>query len=206
MALPTRTGPHRGRVVGMGVTQTKSGLAQVGVQIELDQWYGPTNDGGHTWYTLQNEDASITFYGVLENKDGAVNEINQRALMQIGWDGWNVEKLNDDSLVGQKAQVFVDWEEYNGTRSMRAKFLKAYDADPLPGVRKAAPNEITSMQQRLQSKLRATAGSVAAPPPGAPMRPTNGSAGTAGAVAAPPAPRKPGQDPPYTGPTDELPF
>jgi len=94
-------------------------------------------------------------------KDGSVNENMQRDLMSIcGWDGSDLKALNDGIANGKPCQAVIEDKEANGKTYRNIKFINAIGGR---GVKRSNESELTTIQAKFGSKLRATAGAPAKP-------------------------------------------
>jgi hypothetical protein len=189
--LANREGLFHAYPVAIGLGETRENrLLQVVILYRLTEEL--TGDG---WVDCSGENMEISGYHYLEKRDHSLNESTIAALKAaLGWDGRDPFWLQDnaEALAQQPVQVKLAFEEYDGGRNIKVKFLNPYGAKGSGSVPKADDDMRRNVSNRLGAKFRAQAGGTPANPPkpiGKPVAP-----------AAPAAPAKPAPTPPVPAP------
>jgi len=143
------------------------------------------------WADVSAEDAELTGWHYLENRDGSLNTVNIDNLKAaLGWDGCDVTWLQSvDPASLPRVQVVTAFETYNNKKRLKVKYLNPENYEGGGGgVKKSDIGGLKAIQNRLGSKLRALSGAPANPPKpaGAPKPPP--VAKPAPAAPRPPAP------------------
>jgi len=176
---------------------TKNGTEQVGVQLALLD-----ADGVET-------DSTISWYGYF------TDATSQRTMESLRYMGWQGDNLADLSTVGTKdCEIVIDWEEYQGNRSLRVKWVNATGRRTVAMNAEMDAGAAASFAQRMRGVVIAANGGKPSRPAAAPPR-----AGSSAPRPAPaprpspspaPAPSSPDpsdeQQPPPDGFEDDIPF
>ena len=163
-------GRYRGPVVDSGLGKSKNGYAEIQLLHELTERWNPETE---TWETIATE--RMASYNYIEGAKG-VNEGAVANLENVF--GWNASGPNAIAFWNGNAnlpgcQIDCDWNTYNGETKMRINWINGFDDTPRAGVKKATPDVVRELQNRLGSKLRAIT--------------TGGGASNPNASATPPA-------------------
>jgi len=173
MSLPTKDGTFKAQILEWGV-KTDGTPAFVAKFDLLEHWNGTDWDpaGG---------DYQITGYFYPVKKDGSINEGGYNSLREsLGWDGGSWASLEGGDYSKTEVQVVLGFEEYKGQQKIKVQYMNPIDRTPGgPGVGKADPQAIRSLDAQFGSKFRAQSGTApaatrtAAP---APVASSNGGA------------------------------
>lgn len=127
------------------------------------------------WGNIENEGLEITGWHFLEKKDGTVNQPTIEQLKAaLGWDGRDLDWLEDTDLAGVELQVSLEWESWNGKDRLKVQWLDPADADPNGGgVPHADEGTRRKLKSRLGSKLRALSGGSPMNAPAATGKPSS---------------------------------
>jgi len=174
--LANREGRFRARVADRGVNATgPNKLCTVILRFQLVEEY---RNG--EWHDVTGEDLEIAGYFYVERKDGGLNDFIIDTLKQaFGWPGLDPFWFEDEADLAA-VQITLDWDEYEGKKRLRVRYLNPHDAEPSAGVSHADANGRRALTARLGCKLRAYSGGAPAPAP----KPT-------GAPKPPPKPTRP---------------
>lgn len=221
MAMPDRAGFYEGEVTEIAVTDHKNGAnVQVAIALSLKglKQVDP-EDNEAKWFDVSQYDWSITSYQYLFLKNGSPNEITIEQLQAAfpDWNGSDLIALDGYDVEGLRVRLRIVEEEYNGNVGLKVKGLYGLDYEGGAGLKKADPDTLKSLQNRLGSKLRAlnppkpAVGKPLGAPPPAIQRPVAANA----APSAPPAALPPARPAPAPqeapvdaegGSEDDLPF
>ena len=163
--LPNREGRFKATILEHGVAETgPNNLATFICRFRLTQELG-----NGQWHPV-DEDWDITGFFYLEQKNGSVNSVTIDSLKSaFQWDGRDPLWLQDTDFVasGHVVQIKLEYEQYNGQRKIKVRYVDAEDSDGRGLVPKADDAARRSLSMRLGSKLRALAGGtpVNTPPP-----------------------------------------
>ncbi len=131
--------------------------------------------------------SDVPGYFYLEKKNGGVNTHAVNSIKEaFGWNGSDLNALNNDSLVGQRAQIVVEMEEYNNKIRPKIKYLNALGSTA-GGIAKGDDQQVRSIANRIGSKLRAIGGGSKVPS----QTRAAATAAPAKATSTAPAPAKP---------------
>lgn len=149
--LPNREGRFRAVIADVGITESgKPPKCCVVFTFNLVSEH--TADG---WTDCESEGMSIPGYFYIEKSDGSINEYTVNNFKEVLlWDGKKIGHLT--TVKGAEVQVSLQWEEYQGKRSIRVKYMNSADAEG--GAVKHDPEAVKRAEARLGSKLRALSG------------------------------------------------
>lgn len=141
---------------------------------------------GQAWDDWTSYDLEKTGYFYLAKKDGSANEACIRSLREaLGWDGANLESLQNNDWSQKTVQITVGFEEYNGEKRLKIRFLNAENWSGAQ-VKPIEPSALRSLNAKWGAKLRAVSPKPAQNAPVAPKTPTSTPARPAPAPAANP--------------------
>ncbi len=150
--LPTNIGTYHARVNGIGIGESKNGLARATIGFVLFE----TSDGESV-----EDNLSITGYFSLQLRDGAINQKGIDNLREVfpEWDGKDIFWLQDNeaALNGKEVQIVLDSEEYNGKTSIKVKYLNPIGGGSSGAISKASGDLRKKISSSLNTALRATA-------------------------------------------------
>ena len=199
-----REGHFRARIVEYGMCQASDAASQsVGVQIKvaLTEMWDPDREGWMSWSEYDQE-ATGTLWIV--KKDGTLNDMACRSLVQnAGWDG-DIYKIADSKWEPTECQVTIKAEEYRGRTQYKVSFVNDYNRVP-GSMGTLDESTVKSLKNQHGSALRALFATTKA----------NSAPKPEGKPEAPPKP--PAKRPPPAGssvgipdegapPQDEVPF
>lgn len=79
---------------------------------------------GDKWEDWQAHDLEKTGYFYLAKKDGSPNEACIRSLREaLGWDGVDLEALQQNDWSQKVVQITVGYEQYNGEQRLKVRFI-----------------------------------------------------------------------------------
>ncbi len=167
MQLVDRVGSFRGRIVKYGLHESdKTKSKGVILTVELDEFYD--SDEWHEWEQYEME---VSGYLNIIKKDGALNEIGVRSLVDhAGWDGILIS-LVEGTWSPKPIQVKVG---YNDRNEFSISYVNAHDSTPNSGGGNVTPDRAKALQQEYGAQLRALAGNTvrnAKPPAEKPRKP-----------------------------------
>ncbi|HPD16243.1 MAG TPA: hypothetical protein PLE19_14915 [Planctomycetota bacterium] len=180
--LANREGRFRARVTDRGVNSTgPNKLCTVILRFALTEEY---RDG--EWHDITAEDLEVVAYFYVEKRDGTLNEFIIDALKEaLGWPGIDPFWFEDEQDL-PPVQLTLEWDEYEGKKRIRVRYLNPHDAEPSTGISHADANERRALSARLGCKLRAYSGGTAVPAP----KPAGAPAPPPKRAAAPPQAKK----------------
>ena len=153
---------------------------------------------GQAWEDWSPYDLEKTGYFYLAKKDGSPNEACIRALREaLGWDGLDLEALQNTDWTQKVVQITTGFEDYNGEQRLKVRFInpenwEGVQSKPLDAA------ALKALNARWGPKLRSIA------PKSAPRAPAAGTAKPPPAAAKPAAPPPPDdQTPPAATSTRE---
>lgn len=134
---------------------------------------------GQSWEDWSPHDLEKTGYFYLAKKDGSANEACIRSLREsLGWDGVNLEALQNSDWSQKTVQIVVGYEDFNGEKRLKIRFINSENWAGAQ-VKPIEASALRSLNAKWGAKLRAIAPKGAHGAPVAPKSPT------------PPAPRPP---------------
>lgn len=160
--MPDREGRFRGPILEAGCYETEKENICVELLHKCAEYWDGTR-----WVDIAAQDWSIKSYGYLMKRSDPKNpassmvwnETTLKGLKEaIGWDGVDFDFFTRPEDM-TSCQVVVGWDEYNGTRSLKVKYVNGYDSEGGVGCKKGDTRALT---QKFGMKLRAING-------GAPM-------------------------------------
>jgi len=108
----------------------------------------------------------ITGWFYLEKRDGSLNTFTIDALKAaFGWDGVDPFWLQDADLDDHPVQITTEFEEYEGQRRLKVRWLNPYGSSGGGGVTRADGEKAKAIRNRLGGKLRAYSGGQTVRPP-----------------------------------------
>jgi len=134
MATPTREGTYRGEVISCDVEKKEGKCPQVVLLLSLDEEWDETAEEFRSI-----ERVTTIAYQTLFNKDGKLNTYTVDSMcgaFGIGDTAALPQALRSKTPEGMKCQVVMQWNDWNGARNLRARFINHADATP---GRKGAP-------------------------------------------------------------------
>lgn len=170
--LPNREGRFKAVIADVAITENGK-PPKCCVAFTFNLVNEKTADG---WTDIEREGMSIVGYFYIEKNDGSINEYTINNFKEVLlWDGKSIEHLT--TVKEAEVQVELVWEDYEGKRRLRVKYMNSADAEG--GQVKHDPDAMKRAQSRLGSKLRALSGGSAVPatkPAPAPSTPPQVSA------------------------------
>lgn len=132
------------QAVAMG--RTSKGAEQLVITFETND--DPRHVTGYLFFT----DASIP--------------ITEKALRELGWDpvvnSWGIEQMIEmNLLVGAKASLVCAYEEYEGKKRLKVKFINAPGGAAVKD--RMTPAEVFDFTRRLRGRLGVTGGAAPRP-------------------------------------------
>ncbi len=106
--------------------QAEFELRQKGRQVTIE-------DGSIAmeWKNIEGEYPRIVADFYVYKNDGTPSDFTWTNLQTVlGWDGANLQTLQDTDFSKVKCQVTIEPEEYNGAQYMKVKWLNTFDAQP----------------------------------------------------------------------------
>lgn len=148
-------GSWRAMPVEWAVTETKTHLLQFFMRFRIiEAWQGKGE-----WENVEAHDLEQVAYFNLEKKNGTLNETNIQALKKaLGWNGLSFGELSDGAWQDCVVIIETDWEEYQGRRRMKVKWLNPLDWEPGAGVKPIVKSKLEQADERFRAGLRALAG------------------------------------------------
>lgn len=154
--LPNREGRFKAVIADVAITENGK-PPKCCVAFTFNLVNEKTADG---WVDVEREGMSIVGYFYIEKNDGSINEYTINNFKEVLlWDGKSIEHLT--TVKEAEVQVELAWEEYQGKRSIRVKYMNSADAEG--GQVKHDPDAMKRAQSRLGSKLRALSGGTSVP-------------------------------------------
>lgn len=151
---PTEAGRYIARPVEWTVKESNNHLPQFVCKFDL--LHKETAEG---WADVSQDQMSIFgYFNLVYLRDGqqVLNEISVKSLVDaFGWDGSSLADLANNNWSRQEVQVVLEWDNYGGKDSLKLKYLNQRDYEG--GMKKAAPEEVQSIESKYGSLLRATA-------------------------------------------------
>jgi hypothetical protein len=150
---------------------------------------------GDAWEDWQQHDLEKTGYFYLAKKDGSANEACIKNLREaLGWDGANLEALQNSDWSQKTVQLTVGFESYNGEQRLKVRFINPENWAGA-SFKALETSALKSLNAKWGAKLRAVAPKGAPNAPVAPKSPT---------LAAPRSlPTRPASNPPPAAATWE---
>lgn len=151
----TKEGTYRAAVIASGVNDSRQGKPpyfQAEFEARQEGEVGTLPDGteGFIWTNIPKVNGEypriIGDFYVIKN-DGNVFDFCWQNLMSVfGWDGVDLESLNNADFSKVKCQIVIGPEEYNGKTSMKIKWLNVFDATPRQRTVRKAKNTASLKQ------------------------------------------------------------
>lgn len=151
MEMLDRTGIFRAAMTDIGIMDTKTETQAVMVSVKFDVLECLDGD---EWVDCRDD--QLMCYGnfCLVKKDGNVNEFVVKQLQEaLGWNGKTASLV--DGWDATPCQITVQEDEYEGVVRHKVQWMRAYDAEPPTGLRKADANSAKSKLATYESKFRA---------------------------------------------------
>ncbi len=150
---------------------------------------------GQSWEDWSSYDLEKTGYFYLAKKDGSANEACIRSLREsLGWDGTNLEALQNTDWSQKTVQLTVGFEDYNGEKRLKIKFINPENWAGAQ-VKPIEPSALRSLSAKWGAKLRAVAPKGTHTAPVAPKSPTPPAARPSSPRPVPATPPKPSAEP-----------
>jgi hypothetical protein len=114
-------GKYQGHIVQSKVDTTRNGCVQFVAVLRLTRCEGVDLPAPYT----------PTAYMSLTKNDGSRNISQVDSLMAaLGWDGVSLKKLHLTDWSSREIEAVIDWDEFNGTRKLKVKWLNAPGSVP----------------------------------------------------------------------------
>jgi hypothetical protein len=166
MNLVDRDGIFKGRVLDHTVGKTKNGFPQLNIRLKATEFFDPTQS---EWVSWEEYGQEIIGYAVLANDAGKLFKHDQ-IVEAFGWNGLSYAGLAVQNLSTVACQFQVEWNEYNGVKSLQVTNFGKVDGSVLGGLRGATPAELEDLDRKFLGKTIVPATPKTAPKP--PNRPT----------------------------------
>jgi len=127
---PDRDGRFRACVLDRGVNETgPNKLCTLVLRLGLTEEYV-----NGEWRDITDEELDIVTYCYIEKRDGSLNEFQIDMLKgAFGWSGMDPFWFEDQQTL-PPVQAALEWEEYNGRKRVRVRYINSYDSEPAGGV------------------------------------------------------------------------
>lgn len=171
MAQIDREGTFRGHALELAVNTTKNGFPQLVVKFAAEELHNAEEAQWESWAEYAQE---IIGYFVLFGAKGKCLNYEQ-VQKALGWDGVSFADLDGlEDLETRRFQLRVEWDEYNGTKALKAVWIDAADATPGgAGLRKLEAPALTALDAKFAGQLGAKKITPKSAPKGKPKVPAS---------------------------------
>ena len=112
------------------------------------------------WQDCSAESLEFTGWLYLSKRDGTLNESSIRSLKEaLGWNG-DIATLQEEDWSGRLVQITTGWEDHQGKRRLKLKFLNAQDYEG-GGLTPPTPEAVKALSAKWGAKFRALGGQPA---------------------------------------------
>ena len=151
-----REGTFRVEPVDWHTSRSQTGAMSLVVNYLITAQFDPETK---SWVDWSKYDMGIVGWHYLIQKNGSLNERTVENVIQaLGWSGVFTD-LSLESTKLTRCQIEIKNETYNGTTSLKVKWINKWDS--VPGGNTASDDDLKGFDTQFGAQLRAMRGNVA---------------------------------------------